>query len=85
MKEAKAVGEDNAPAEDLLPEENVVRVALIGTHIDRKGTEENIFRRTLETVPEIDANCFPIEGESLTAFMHVISQVASDGQKLEDY
>ena len=82
MKEAKAVGEDNAPAEDLLPEENVVRVALIGTHIDRKGTEENIFRRTLETVPEIDANCFSIEGESLTAFMHVISQVASDGQKL---
>lgn len=83
MKEAKAIGEPG-PADDngSLPEENVVRVALIGTHIDKKGAEENLFRRTLETVPEIDANCFAIEGDSLTAFMRVIARVASDGQKL---
>ena len=83
MKEAKAIGEVE-PTDDggSLPEENVVRVALIGTHIDKKGTEENLFRRTLETVPEIDANCFAIEGDSLTAFMRVIARVASDGQKL---
>lgn len=82
MKEAKAIGEGEATDGDVVPEENVVRVALIGTHIDKKGTEENLFRRTLETVPEIDANCFAIEGESLTAFMRVIARVASDGQKL---
>lgn len=83
MKEAKAIGETEATDDDeSLPEENVVRVALIGTHIDKKGTEENLFRRTLETVPEIDANCFAIEGDSLTAFMRVIARVASDGQKL---
>ncbi len=82
MKEAKAIGDGEAAEEASLPEENIVRVALIGTHIDRIGTEENIFRRTLETVPEIDANCFAIEGDSLTAFMHVIARVASDGQKL---
>lgn len=83
MKEAKAIGEAEPTDDDgSLPEENVVRVALIGTHIDKKGTEENLFRRTLETVPEIDANCFAIEGNSLTAFMRVIARVASDGQKL---
>lgn len=82
MKEAKAIAEGEATDEDVLPEENVVRIALIGTHIDKKGTEENLFRRTLETVPEIDANCFAIEGDSLTAFMRVIARVASDGQKL---
>ena len=82
VKEAKAIAETGEADIEALPEENVVRVALIGTHIDRKGTEENIFRRTLETVPEIDANCFAIEGESLTAFMRVIARVASDGQKL---
>ena len=71
------------PTDDDAPtEENVVRVALIGTHIDRKGSERDLFRRTLETVPEIDANCFAIEGDSLTAFMRVISAVASEGQKL---
>ena len=82
MKEARAVGEDNPTEEETQFEENIVRVTLIGTHMDRKGTEQNVFRRTLETVPEIDANCFAIEGESLTAFMRVIARVASDGQKL---
>lgn len=82
MKEARSIGESEATDNEALPEENVVRVALIGTHIDRKGGEENLFRRTLETVPEIDANCFAIEGDRLTAFMRVIARVASDGQKL---
>lgn len=33
----------------------------------------NVFRRTLESVPEIDANCFALEGAHLTSFMRVIS------------
>ena len=82
LKESEAVGEDGGEDDDILPEENVVRIALIGTHIDRKGNEKDLFRRTLETVPEIDANCFAIEGDSLTAFMRVIAKVASDGQRL---
>lgn len=39
---------------------------LIGTLIDRDGSQSNIFRRTLETVPEIDAWCFALEGERLS-------------------
>lgn len=66
-----------------LPENNLVRVALIGTLIDRLGTATNVFRRTLETVPEIDANCFALEGERLTKFMQVISNVVGDGPQLE--
>ena len=44
--------EDNGETIEL-PENNLVRVALIGTLIDRLGTASNVFRRTLETVPEI--------------------------------
>ncbi len=66
-----------------LPENNLVRVSLIGTLIDRVGTDQNVFRRTLETVPEIDANCFALEGERLTNFMQVISNVVGDGPQLE--
>ena len=66
-----------------LPENNLVRVSLIGTLIDKLGLDENVFRRTLETVPEIDANCFALEGERLTNFMQVISNVTSDGPQLE--
>ena len=83
LNEARAIGEDDLVGDDHTTEENVVRIALIGTHIDSKGKEKNVFRRTLETVPEIDANCFSIEGDNLTEFMRVIADVANDGPKLE--
>ncbi len=69
--------------EDLVPNENnLVKVTLIGTLLDRVGTDQNVFRRTLETVPEIDANCFSLDGERLTKFMQVISDVKTNGPKL---
>lgn len=55
-------------------EENLCKVSLVGTLIDKLGEESNVFRRTLETVPEIEALCFPIEGEELTQFMRVIGR-----------
>lgn len=64
------------------PERNLVRIALIGTVIDKVGKEENVFRRTLETVPEIDANCFSLEGQRLSSFMRVIANVADNGRNL---
>ena len=54
---------------DELPENNLVRVSLIGTLLGSVGEAQNEFRRTLETVPEIDASCFALEGERLTRFM----------------
>ncbi|WP_114011163.1 ATP-binding protein [Cohaesibacter intestini] len=69
--------------EGLVPNENnLVKITLIGTLLDRVGSAANVFRRTLETVPEIDANCFSLEGERLTKFMQVISDVNTDGPKL---
>lgn len=68
--------------DDRMGELNVVRIALIGTLMDKVGLRNNVFLRTLETVPEIDANCFALEGERLTAFMRVIANISGDGQKL---
>lgn len=61
---------------------NLCRISLIGTMLDRDGARENVFRRTLESVPEIDANCFSLEGENLTSFMRTLSNVAADGNSL---
>lgn len=63
-------------------ENNLVRITLIGTLLDKVGETKNVFRRTLETVPEIEANCFALEGAILTSFMQVISNVEIDGPKL---
>ena len=59
------------------PEQNEVRVTLIGTIIDQEGSRTNLFRRTLETVPEISANCFPIEDSRLSNFMRVVTEISA--------
>lgn len=61
---------------------NLCKIALIGTMLDRDGERENVFRRTLESVPEIDANCFSLEGENLTSFMRTLSSVSANGNVL---
>lgn len=73
-------GSDNEE-DETISELNLVKVTLIGTLIDKYEDKENIFRRTLETVPEINAYCFALEGEKLTAFMQVISEVSSEGKR----
>jgi DNA helicase HerA-like ATPase len=68
--------------EDQVNEQNLCKVSLIGSLIDADGIKRNIFRRTLESVPEIDANCFALEGDKLTSFMRVISHAEADGNSL---
>ncbi|KAF5037186.1 Helicase HerA, central domain [anaerobic digester metagenome] len=53
--------------------ENILKVNLIGTLLDRYGLKENVFKRNLDTVPEIEAQCFPLDGENITKFMTTIS------------
>ena len=82
--ESKKFGEIEEDESDIrAPAElNLVRIILIGTMLDKMGTDSNVFLRTLETVPEIDANCFAVEGKTLTNFMQVIANIASDGERL---
>ncbi|MGP3197384.1 ATP-binding protein [Serratia marcescens] len=79
----KKIASDDTTLEDNdVNELNLCKVSLIGSLLDRDGLQKNIFRRTIESVPEIDANCFPIEGDYLTNFMRVISQAVGDGASL---
>jgi hypothetical protein len=72
-----SIDEDNQPIYSI---QNVVKATLIGTHLDKSGTKTNVFKRTLETVPEIDADCFMLYGERLTGFMKAISQMAIESK-----
>jgi hypothetical protein len=60
--------------------ENIMKVTLVGTHVDKVGTKSNVFKRTLETVPEINAECFVITGEILTKFMQAVSSLSADNK-----
>ena len=56
---------------------DMVKATLIGTFLDRDGAKKNVFKRTLESVPEIDSDCFLMTDTVLTAFMSVISGAES--------
>ena len=64
-------------AADITPELgfNIIKVILIGTHFDRDGDKENVFRRSLATIPTINAECHLIHGERLKQFMQAISSI----------
>lgn len=53
---------------------DVVKVTLIGTLLDRFGVESNVFKRTLESVAEIDADCYVMDESMLTNFMSFITK-----------
>lgn len=65
------------PTADITPELgfNIIKVILIGTHYDKSGEKENVFRRSLSTIPTINAECHLIHGERLKQFMQAISSI----------
>ena len=54
---------------------NIIKVILIGTHYDKEGSRENVFRRSLATIPTINAECHLIQGDRLKRFMQAISSI----------
>ena len=54
---------------------NILKVVLIGTHVDKVADENNVFLRTISTVPTINAECFLIHSERLKQFMQAISSI----------
>lgn len=61
--------------------ENIIKVCLVGTLMDKSGTKSNVFKRTLETVPSLDADCFLLEGENLSYFMRSLSVGEGEHEK----
>ncbi len=58
--------------------ENTIKVNLVGTLKEKEGTKKHIFKRTLNTVPSLDAECFLLQGEELSNFMKAISSGSSN-------
>lgn len=58
--------------------ENTIRVNLVGTLKEKEGTKKHVFKRTLNTVPSLDAECFLLQGQELSDFMKAISSGSSN-------
>lgn len=65
--------------------ENLIKVNLVGTLIEKSGTKTNVFKRTLNTVPSINSDCFLLQGSDLSDFMSSISLNSENPLKIGKY
>lgn len=65
--------------------ENFMKINLVGTLIEKSGTAKNIFKRTLNTVPSINADCYLLESTELSDFMDIISSSSTNPLKIGKY
>lgn len=71
---------DDQDEDDLASSIDIVKINMIGTLLDKAGLQKNVFKRTLESVPEISSEVYIMNDENLTAFMNVISSTSADGK-----
>ncbi|QDT04219.1 AAA-like domain protein [Rubripirellula lacrimiformis] len=63
--------------------DDVVRVVLVGTFRTVQGDEPNKFKRGADTFPQIDRDCYFIEGANLQRFMGLLGAELKEEERLE--
>jgi hypothetical protein len=58
--------------------ENSIKVNLVGTLKEKEGTKKHVFKRTLNTVPSLEAECHLLQGDDLSNFMKAISSESTN-------
>lgn len=84
MRKAVADKIDESSEPDFIIE-NLIKINLVGTLIEKVGVERNVFKRTLNTVPSINADCFLLQGNNLSTFMNIISSNSENPLKIGKY
>ena len=83
LRKASPVDGENDGITSIL--ENTIRVNLVGTLKEKEGTKKHVFKRTLNTVPSLNAECFLLQGQELSDFMKAISSGSSNPLTIGKY
>lgn len=76
---------DSAEEEMTEMSENTIKVNLVGTLKEKDGIKKHVFKRTLNTVPCLEAECFLLQGHELSEFMKSISSGSSNPLTIGKY
>jgi hypothetical protein len=66
-------GEDDEMDDDSYISSDTIQVSLIGTYKTVYGSKRNVFKRGIETFPQITHRCYSVYGDNLNLFMNIIS------------
>ncbi len=75
LPESENTEESNPVSADSILERvsNIVTISIVATFKGKKGTETNYFSRSIQEIPDIDAEAFSIESSNLENFMGLLS------------
>ncbi len=83
-KEIEQTGDNTGwETQPLMTEINSVKVLLIGTYREIEGVEKKYFTRSILTVPDIESECYTLEGNELEKFMNIISEKSKGEHALD--
>ncbi|MDO8476657.1 MAG: ATP-binding protein [Candidatus Rokubacteria bacterium] len=85
LREQTASPDPMAPttlAVEVVPDDSL-RAVLLGTYRTIEGTVRNRFKRGADSFPQIDRDCFLIEGGNLQRFMGLLGKDLDETQRLE--
>lgn len=85
LREQTALPDPMAPTTlevELVPEDSL-RAVLLGTYRTIDGVTRNRFKRGADSFPQIDRQCFLIEGGNLQRFMGLLGKGLDESQRLE--
>lgn len=77
------VGEDCETDEVMVSSADYIKVSIIGTYHSVYGAARNIFKRGVETFPQIESKCYSISGQNLQKFMNILSKEIDIGKRLK--
>lgn len=78
----EVVEDDNVA--DELSSENYCTILLVGTYYDKLGaTETNVFKRVINTYPEINSNAYKATDTSICIIMNAVGKSPTDKQSLK--
>lgn len=60
-----------------------LRASMIGTFKSVDGTKRNVFKRGVDLFPNVDSECYLINGDNLQRFMNILGDKVKDNQKLK--
>ena len=85
LREQTAQPDSMAPttlALEVVPDDTL-RAVLLGTYRTIEGTVRNRFKRGADSYPQIDRECFLIDGRNLQRFMGLLGKDLDEAQRLE--
>lgn len=65
------------------PSSDIVKCVLIGTYKSVSGDKKNIFKRGSDTFPQINSECYIVDGANLQRFMNILAKDIKDSEQLK--